>query len=523
MKNLRPRLCRNLAGLALLASVAAGAEVRLPHVLSDHAVLQRNAPVRIWGWAAPSESVTVSLHDQKKTATADVYGQWEVWLLPEKAGGPYELTVSGSATANPLKRSDLLFGEVWVASGQSNMEMPLAGFPNAPIKDGPETIAAANHPQMRLLLQKRRTSDVPLADSDDTWQLCTPETARTFSAAAYFFGRKIMQEEKVPIGLIDTSWGGTPSQAWISNEGVGWANLTSIAIDNGVIARANELYQIARTQSDAEDAAARAAGKPAPTHTPLPPNRAPWVQSTLYNAMVAPYTKYAIRGVIWYQGETEHDVPNRAYAYSRVFPAMIQDWRRQWAQGEFPFLFVQISSYNGGQGWSRARDAQRRTLELGNTGMAVTSDIGLATNIHPPDKQTVGLRLAQSALGMVYGRKVETSSPLFRQASVEGSSIRAWFTHADGLHSNNAEIGDFEVAGEDHQFKPATARLEKVGDEFTIVATSAEVAAPRYIRYGWNPVINTYLYNAGTLPMSPFTSESDAWALGRGVMGSPVF
>jgi sialate O-acetylesterase len=196
-----------------------------------------------------------------------------------------------------------------------------------------------------------------------------------------------------------------------------------------------------------------------------------------------------------------------------VFPAMIQDWRKQWGEGEFPFLFVQISSFNGGDGWAMVRDAQRRSLELGNTGMAVTLDIGTPNNVHPPDKETVGARLAQTALGMVYGRKVEAASPLFVEATTEGASMRAWFSHAKGLSSPDAVVGDFEVAGADHKFVAATAKIEKIGEDETVVASAPGVAAPMYVRYGWTPVVTSYLYNVEGLPMGTFTSETDEWML----------
>ncbi len=204
-----------LSSALLCCSLPLAAEVRLPNVLSDHAVLQRDKPVRIWGWARPGEHVTAAFHGQSRTAIANDYGQWETWLTPEVAGGPYTLTVSGDATASPITRSDILVGDVWIASGQSNMEMPLKGFnPDTQIKDHEKEIAAADHPRIRLLLQKKRPAAVPLADTEDTWAVCTPDTAKNFSAVAYFFGRDLQEHEKVPIGLIDPTWGGTTVMTW---------------------------------------------------------------------------------------------------------------------------------------------------------------------------------------------------------------------------------------------------------------------------------------------------------------------
>lgn len=496
--------------LLCCAAATAAAEVRLPHVLSDHAVLQREQPVRIWGWSAAAEHVTVKFHDQTVVAQADAWGSWQVWLKPEKAGGPYTLTVSGDATAAALQRTDILVGDVWLASGQSNMEFPLQGFgPEMPLKDQVKEIAAASHPNIRLLLQSRNNSAIPLTDSNDVWSICTPDTAKTFSAIAYFFGRKIAEEEQVPIGLIDSTWGGTPAQAWISAEGVAWAGLPNMPIENAIAM--NDLARTAeiKNQYAVEDAADKAAGKPVVKHPKYGRDRAPFVPTVLYNGMIAPYTKYTIKGAIWYQGESDRDTANRWFYYSKVFPALIQDWRKQWGEGEFPFLYVQISSYGAGDGWGNVRDAQRRTLELVNTGMAVTLDVGNPTNIHPPDKQTVGGRLAQTALGMVYGKKLEAASPTFEQATTEGASIRAWFSHADGLKSSDSEIGDFEVAGENRKFVAATAKIERVGDRVTVVANAPGVAAPVYVRYGWAGTVKSYLYNAGGLPMGTFTSDSD--------------
>ncbi len=501
--------------LVCIGPVVAAAEVRLPHVLSDHAVLQREKPVRIWGWASSAENVTVGFHDQTITVKADVYGQWEVWLKPEKAGGPYTLTVSGDATTTPVKRSDILVGEVWIASGQSNMEFPLAGFGGAPLKDGDKEIAAADHPQMRLLVQAKRVATFGAADSADVWRVCTPEVAKKFSAVAYFFGRQIAEEEKVPVGLIDSTWGGTPAQSWISAEGVAGAELHSLELEKASAEYNAVVAEGLRAEYAAEDAEAKAAGKAPVQHPALhfSADRPQWIPGSLYNGMIAPYVNYTIRGAIWYQGETDHDIPNRALYYSRVFPALIEDWRRQWGEGDFPFLFAQISSFDGGEGWATVRDAQRRTLQLVNTGMAVTLDVGMAKNIHPPDKQAVGSRLAQTALGMVYGKKVETASPLFVQATTEGGAIRAWFDHAEGLKSPDALIGDFEVAGMDRKFVAADAKIEKIGAWETVVASASGVMAPMYIRYGWTPVVKSYLYNVSGLPMSTFTSESDVQLL----------
>lgn len=495
----------------LTSPLLATAEVRVSNVYTDHAVLQRERPIHIWGYSAPEEHVTVDFHAQKVQTTATVLGLWEVSLKPERAGGPYTLKISGDSTATPLVRTDLLVGDVWIASGQSNMEMPLKGFSSAPVKESDKEIAAANHPNLRLFLQTRRSSPVPKLDTDNVWQVCTPETAKNFSAVAYFFSRKIMQEEHVPIGIVDATWGGTPAHSWISAEGIAWANLPSVSYDSGAIFRDQGTADAVNDNLKAQDAILTAAGKTPPTHPRVPGSRdGAWNPSGLYNGMIAPFTGMSIRGFLWYQGETDHE-GIKALNYSRVFPALIQDWRKHWAEGPLPFLWVQIASYDSpGDGWAQVRDAQRRTLELRNTGMAVALDVGLPKNIHPPDKQTVASRLAQSALGIAYGKNVETSSPDLVDISFEGPAIRAWFSHATGLTSRNRVVGDFEVAGVDGKFVAATATIEHIGDQSTVVASAPTVPSPRYIRYGWAPYVRTYLYNASGLPLGTFTSVSDS-------------
>ena len=500
---------RFLTVLALAAATLAHAEVRLPNVLSDHAVLQRDKPVRIWGWAAPQEKVTVKFHLQTVTAEADSVGEWQAYLMPEHAGGPFTLSVTGDSSSAVMERTDLLLGDVWIASGQSNMEMPLKGFnAETQIKDGQKEIAAANHPRIRLLLQKKATSSVPLPESADTWAVCTPETAANFSAVAYFFGREISEKENVPIGLIDTSWGGTAAHSWISISGLAENNLVSVDQDAATIAREQGRADHIKAQYQREDEAMRAAGKPLNQHPSVPGDHGgSYTPGTLFNAMIAPYVRYTIKGAIWYQGESD-SAPSRSPYYHRVFSSLISDWRKQWAQGDFPFLYVQISSYTAdNEGWGRVREAQRETLSLVNTGMAVSVDVGLEKNIHPPDKQTVAARLAANALGIAYGSKAEHASPDFLQTSTENASIRIWMQHAEGLTTRSQPLGGFEVAGDDRKFVAATGRIEKIGVVNTIVLAAPSVAMPKYARYAWSGVVSSYVYNAAGFPMGTFTSE----------------
>jgi sialate O-acetylesterase len=497
---------------ALPLSTAARAAIRLPHVLSDHAVLQRDRPIHIWGWATPGAHVEVRFHAQTVPGIADRLGEWSLWLAPESAGGPYTLTASGDGPAVTV--TDLLVGDVWFASGQSNMEIPLSGFPgSAVIKDAGKEIAAATNPRLRLLLVDKKSSDFPQNDEPDTWTLCTPETAARFSAVAYFFGREIAAKENVPVGLIDSTWGGTPADSWVSMDTFGsHPELLPAFASRARFAnlQADAPARIAAEKAETE--AARAAGQP-PPHFDWHPDEVSWLPAALYNGMVAPFTPLTLRGFLWYQGET-NSAHNRAPYYESLFSSLIGDWRMHFAQGNLPFLFVQISSFNSPtEDWGRVRDAQRRTLAVANTAMAVTLDVGEADNVHPPDKQTVAHRLAVAARHMVYGEAdLAYASPLFREATAElrpdgSTALRVWFSHAQGLTSHGQPIDAFEVAGADHRFVPAQARI--IGE--SVVVRSTELTNPVYVRYGWMGVVDHNLYNAAGLPASTFTSEN--WPL----------
>jgi sialate O-acetylesterase len=464
-------------------------------------VLQRDRPIHIWGWSDPGEKVTVVMRGSKRETTGDGFGNWSVFLPPDGAGGPYTLTVTGG---NEIALDDVLVGDVWFASGQSNMEMPLKGFGGAPLKNGAEEIAHANQPQLRLLHIPTKAADFPLRNADASWTVCSPETAANFSAVAYFFGRDLAAREHVPIGLIDSTWGGTVAEAWVS--------LQAISSDGALMPVFATRAQMMMSQADnmailakerREDQAARQAGRTPPNH-PWRPDPASWAPAALFNGMVAPVTPYTIKGVIWYQGESNSRL-TFAPMYARIFPALINDWRAQWHEGNFPFLFVQIANFksSANEAWAAVREAQRRTLSVANTAMAVTIDIGDPANVHPADKQTVGARLALAARALAYGENVEYSGPLFRQATPEGDAMRVWFDHAAELMTKGDALQGFEIAGDDGHFVSAKARL----DGNTVVLSDASVPTPKYVRYGWAnaPIVN--LYNGEGLPASPFTSE----------------
>jgi sialate O-acetylesterase len=443
----------------LLLSGTLQAEVKLSRLFSDHAVFQRERPVRIWGLADPAEKVTVAFHDRTISTAADAAGMWEAWLRSEHAGGPYTLKVSGAAPKTSFKIHDVLVGDVWIASGQSNMQFPLKGFPTTPMLKSAEEVAAANHPNIRLLRQKTVASPTETTDPDAVWTECTPANAANFSAVAYFFARRIAEREHVAVGVIDATWGGTPAHAWISPEGLARENLTSVFQDAGAIVREQAKADILRERYAATDAALRGEGKPVPSHASIPNDHhgGPWIRGAIFNGMIAPDLNYAIKGVIWYQGESDGG-PVRAPNSDRVFSALIRDWRRLWGQDDFPFLFVQLASYQTDAGqWGDVREGQRRALEVANTGMAVVLDVGEANNVHPPDKKTAGERLVAAWLGVAYGQQAVTLSPVFVQATTEQNAMRVSLAHAEGLTSRGKQLLDFEVAGEDRKFWPATA------------------------------------------------------------------
>jgi sialate O-acetylesterase len=492
-----------LIAAALLSGFGSSAEVRLPKILSSHMVLQRDRPMHFWGWADPDEKVTVSLDGKSAESTADKLGKWSLYLPAHAAGGPFTAEIKGS---NALSVEDVMIGDVWFASGQSNMEMPLKGFVgNAVIKDSAAEIQAANQPRLRLLRIQKKTSNFPLSDYQDTWTTCTPQTAADFSAVAYFFGRAISGKENVTVGLIDSTWGGTPAEAWASFQGLtADASLMPVFSAWGTMMDTQTDMNLMRAADQRADKAAEEAHGPKPKHA-WRPEPASWGPAALYNGMVAPAVGYGIKGAIWYQGESNAGAA-RAPIYDKVFGAMITDWRRHWQEGNFPFFFVQLADFKASPVdlWPTVRDAQRRTLSLANTGMAVTVDVGDPANIHPADKQSVGQRLALAARSIAYGEKVEYSGPLFRKAGTDGHDMRVWFDHAEGLTVKGGGTPEgFEVAGADRKYQSATAKLDGSG----VVVSSPEVMEPKYVRYGWKDVPVVNLYNSAGLPASPFSSE----------------
>ncbi len=491
------------AGICIANQSCLWAIVTLPGVLNNHMVVQRDRPVHLWGLADPQEKVTVEFRGAQASTVANALGQWSVYLPSGKAGGPFSMVIQGSN--NTRSWNDILVGDVWIAAGQSNMEFQIAkdGWDNSGVQNWQQVVAQASEPKLRLLQVAKKAATYPMPDAITSgWRVCTPQEAKSFSAVAYFFGRELIAKEKIPIGIVEADWGGTPAEAWTS--------LDALSADPALIpvfaARAQMLdgqadYYRSKALAEQAAAAAQAQGK-SPAPIPWHPDPDSFAPGQLFNAMIAPLTPLTIRGVIWYQGESNTDAL-RAPMYARLFPALIQDWRKQWAQGNFPFLYVQIANFNSLDAWPTVREAQRKALALANTGMVVTVDIGNPANIHPTDKWDVGHRLALWAEDLSYGDQVEDSGPLFRQADVENDHIRVWFDHADqGLVVKGGTLYGFEVAGADKKFIAAQAAVE--GD--SVVVSSASVPRPMYVRYAWASNPNCPLVNREGLPASPFSS-----------------
>lgn len=447
--------------LSLFISVAEG-NVSLPEIFSDNMVLQQKSEVIFWGWAKTGETVTIKADWMEKELSIRVgnQGKWKIMLNTPAAGGPYNIVIKGF---NELTLKNVLIGEVWLCSGQSNMEMSA----QSGINNRDEEIKNANFPEIRLFTVYHSTSLFPQDHFKGEWSACTPETMRNFSAIAYFFARKLHKELGVPVGLINSSWGGTPAETWMPEE-------------------------VIRNDSFLREAAARQ--KPVPWG-PVEPGR-------IYNSMISPMIPFRIAGVLWYQGEAN---TINAYAYKEILSDLIKSWRGSWGY-DFPFYFAQIAPYRYGNPFEgvEVRDAQRRVLEVPNTGMVVLSDIGDTTDIHPKNKQDAALRFANLALNRYYKTiKTEDSGPLFKDMMIDKNKAIISFKHSEGLHVSGDKITCFEVAGEDKIFYPADARIK----DQQVIVTSDKVRIPIAVRFAWTNTATPNLFNSANLPASCFTSE----------------
>ena len=459
----------------ILSAESAFSKVVLPKLFTDNMILQQKEKVAIWGNSAINKNVviTTSWNNKKYSTTSDAKGEWKIAISTPRWGGPYTISFNDGEETT---LSNVLIGEVWICSGQSNAEMPLAGW--GKINNYKEEIEKANHPNIRLIQVEKSTSTqlLNMAAINNGWQPCTPSTIPEFSAIAYFFARNIQQHHNIPIGLIQTAYSGTPVEAWTSG-----AALKTVPEYDSLV-----------------DVISSKQGTPDNPHIP----------TVLFNAMVNPLVPYGIRGVIWYQGEAN---ASRAHQYKTLFPLLINDWRKQWGK-DFPFFFVQLANFKELQkapedsDWAELREAQLQTLSLPKTGMAVAIDLGDVLDIHPKNKQGVGARLALIARAKVHKEKIPYSGPIFKSYKVRDNQVIISFNHIHGgLQAKGSEqLKGFTIAGADQKFHWATATIK--GNK--IIVCSDAVKDPVAVRYAWaiNPINN--LYNKAGLPASPFRTDS---------------
>ena len=496
----------------------------MPKIFGDHMVLQRQQPVPIWGWEDPNVEVTVTFAGQTKTVKADESGNWMVKLDALEANKTGQaLTVKGTSTK---VFKDVLVGEVWICSGQSNMEWTVNQSMNAN-----EEKKAANHPLIRHFKVPHTNKTVPEDDVNGSWQVCNPGSVGNFTAVGFYFGRKLHKELDVPVGLIGSNWGGTRVEPWtppigfrsvpelknLSQQVDSWSAKT----EAGKKAWKEYVERIKHWTEMAEESLKE--NQDVPEVPPAPgPGSSHQIATKLYNGMIAPLIPYGIRGVIWYQGESNG---NEGISYFHKKNALITGWRKLWKQGDFPFYYVQLANWRkastnpqGGDGWAKLREAQTKCLELKNTGMAVIIDIGEAGDIHPRNKQDVGLRLASWALVKDYGKSMVYSGPLYKSHKVEGSTIRIEFEHAgsglmlgkkQGLapvaEDTSGKMKHIAIAGSDKKWYWAEAKIE--GN--SLIVSSSSVKEPVAVRYAFamNPE-GANLYNKEGYPASPFRTDN---------------
>lgn len=504
------RPTRLFSSLILLLPLLVQAEITLAPIFADHAVLQRDKPLPVWGRAVPKEKLTVTFHDQTVRTTVDNDGRWIVYFEPFKtsAEGADLVVVAGKET-RVVK--DVVVGEVWLASGQSNMEWPVSR-----VRDEEQQAAMVDLPLLRHL-KIERTVAGSAAETVNTsgWRKATPGTVGDFTAVGYFFARELQRKLNVPIGIIDSSWGGTDIEAWMSD-------LARASTRHGSTIEqrwqqsmsAWPAERVARYPAEmdawrrAEDHA-RATRTENPLPWPRPPASldSPARPGGVFNGMIAPIQPAAIRGILWYQGEAN---VGRAAEYAELFPAMIRSWRLNWGDDTLPFLFVQLPNYangnSGGRDWARLREAQTKALELPGTSMAVTIDLGDPNDIHPTNKMEVGRRLALAAKWRVYGIPGDYSGPIFASATPEGAAMRVRFHHAgSGLVAHHRPVQSLEIAGPDKVFHVGTGRF----DRDTLLISSPAVTQPVAVRYAWSNAPEANLYDGAGLPAAPF--RSDDW------------
>ena len=503
-----------MTSVFIAVSIYCMAEVKTPSIIGNNMVLQQNHKNPIWGWASPNQTVSVSIDTQSHKTKADSKGNWKVTLAPMKAS-----TKAKTLRINDLKYENILIGEVWLCSGQSNMGWSLG---NADDKDL-ETLAA-KHPHLRLISLPQVGTQEPQTDFDGKWETTTPETSIDFSAVGYLFGRRLHQILDIPIGLIDNAWGGSACEAWIPRDRLNQLDVAKPYMDQWK--KTEQSYDFAKIQLDFSEklkvwqtkaTEARNAGKKAPGGRPRNPRNQMTGQhrpANLYQGVLNPIIGYGIKGVIWYQGESNS---NRAHAYREVFPLMIQSWRDAWKQGDFSFYWVQLADFQVemdqpvSENWPELREAQTFTLDkLNNVGEAVIIDVGEGRDIHPRNKQIVANRLARNALARDYKIDIPHQSPRYKSMKVKGSKVIITFEHVGSGQLYCFDVRDpvgFAICGEDKKFVWADAKLI---DKNTVEIWSDQIKEPTAVRYAWmnNPVCNLYRKDGSvTLPVTPFRTD----------------
>jgi len=498
-----------VVGFCVLTGSFSAAEVKPASLFSDHAVLQSGMAVPVWGTADPGEKVTVTLHGVSASTTTGADGRWRVRLKKLKAGGPYEMTIAGK---NTVTVKDVLVGEVWLGSGQSNMVFTVSKKSNpwAGMLDEQGEIPAANYPQIRMFTGKETKAYEPQTDIEGEWKVCSPATVGDFSAVGYLFARDLQRELKVPVGIVLEAYGASTAESWLPRTTVAADPMLKPLLDK-FDARENYYKEHSEgTDADAPPAPetlnarpAKPGSKPAKMRDPVQDQHQPTV---MFNGMIQPVIPYAIRGFLWYQGESIVGGKAGVELYPHTMETLVKDWRQRWGEGELPFYFVQLAALENVSNNPAVREAQAQLLKLPKTGMAVTIDIGDPKLVHPKNKEPLGERLTAIALAKTYGRKIEYSGPVYESMKVRGNAIELKFSHAEGLMAKGGPLKWLQIAGADQKFVDAEAKIE--GN--TILVSSPQVSAPVAVRYAWADYPEgCNLYNGAGFPAAPF--RTDHW------------
>ncbi|TSJ43220.1 sialate O-acetylesterase [Mucilaginibacter corticis] len=487
--------------------LAAVADVKLPAIITDNMVLQQKSKVALWGWADAGEniSITGSWNGKKVSAVTGADGKWQLWLKTGNAGGPYTISVQGK---NHIDIKNVLLGEVWLASGQSNMQFTLGSYHDwrTGVNNYEAEVAKADNPKIHMFQIPQNIAQTPQQDLIGVWKTCIPANSYEFSAVAYYFAREVSQATGYPVGIINSSWGGTPAESWVSRDVLqSYPNLKTELIDTYDKEASEYPAKIEQYKKDLVKWKLDTVGKPA-NALPQKPGE-PWNPITnptkpakIYNQMIAPLPPYGIKGVIWYQGESNSP---RAEQYKTLFPALIKSWRELWNR-DLPFYFVQVAPHVVVS--PDVRDAQLYTYKnVNNTGITVITDAADSLDIHPRNKEIVGKRLAAWALVKTYHQSsIDYSGPIYEKMETQGDKVKIYFKFAKGLNAQNGALKEFTIAGADKKFVPATATID--GD--AIIVSSPDVTQPVAVRFAWKFVPRPNLFNAANLPASPFRTDN---------------